>query len=196
MPERPDPTPDPPSRLEDIRRSEYHITWQEGTYLRDVAAAYQTPNRYHNLRTYFTPSGIHVMRRTETEPSWELGLSLSGYGYEGDVQPVPEADLSARGNGIEYRRGNEGGGASLLTEWYVNEEGGLKQGFTLNAPQGKQMDAAHSELVLELTLSGDLKPHLVENVGVTGVLSDLLELDNPRIAKLIADLDSKAAASS
>ncbi len=30
---------------EDIRRSEYHVTWQEFTYLDDVPAAYQAPNR-------------------------------------------------------------------------------------------------------------------------------------------------------
>jgi RHS repeat-associated protein/uncharacterized repeat protein (TIGR01451 family) len=153
---------------EDIRRREYHVTWQEHTYLRDVAAAYQAPNRYHNLRTYFTPDGIRVIRRTETEPSWELGLSLSGYGYEGDIGSVPEADLAARGNGIEYRRGDGGRGTPLLTEWYVNDEVGLKQGFTLNAPQGRRGDSGPADLVLELALSGDLTPQLIENVGVMG----------------------------
>ena len=28
---------------EDIRRSEYQVSWQEQTYLADVAAAYQAP---------------------------------------------------------------------------------------------------------------------------------------------------------
>ena len=28
---------------ENIRRSEYHVTWQEQTYLEDVEAAYQAP---------------------------------------------------------------------------------------------------------------------------------------------------------
>jgi hypothetical protein len=69
---------------EDIRQSEYHITWQEHADL-DVAAAYQAPNRAHNLRTTFTPHSIRVAPRVfegETPP-WEWGLTLSGYGYEG-----------------------------------------------------------------------------------------------------------------
>jgi len=41
---------------EDIRRSEYHVTWQDFTCLDDVPAAYQAPNRAQNLRTYFTES--------------------------------------------------------------------------------------------------------------------------------------------
>ena len=37
---------------EDIQASEYHVTWQDQTYLADLSAAYQAPNRAHNLRTY------------------------------------------------------------------------------------------------------------------------------------------------
>ena len=48
---------------ENIRRSEYHVTWQEQTYLADVPAAYQAPNRAHNLRTYFRPEGPVVIPR-------------------------------------------------------------------------------------------------------------------------------------
>jgi hypothetical protein len=48
---------------ENIRRSEYQITWQEQTYLADVPAAYQAPNRAHNLRTYFSPDGPIVIPR-------------------------------------------------------------------------------------------------------------------------------------
>ena len=40
---------------EEIRESEYDITWQEGTYLPDLPAADQAPNRAQGLRTYFAP---------------------------------------------------------------------------------------------------------------------------------------------
>ncbi len=61
---------------EDIRLAEYHATWQEGTALADLAAAYQAPNRAQNLRTYFTPQGIRIIPRAfEGEaPPWEWGL--------------------------------------------------------------------------------------------------------------------------
>lgn len=56
-----------------IRQSEYHVTWQDQTYLPDPPAAYQAPNCAHNLRTYFiadaSSAGIRVIPRTEDTPS-------------------------------------------------------------------------------------------------------------------------------
>jgi hypothetical protein len=146
---------------EDIRQSEYHVTWQEHTYLANVDAAYQAPNRAHNLRTYFTPEGLRVIPRVfEGEiPPWEWGLTLAGYGYAVDpsadsgqtLQPVAEATLTTNGNRIEYQR-------ELLAEWYVNDERDLEQGFTLHAPPHRESQG-HT-IALDLALGGDLIPHL------------------------------------
>ncbi|MBN1954057.1 MAG: FG-GAP repeat protein, partial [Anaerolineae bacterium] len=99
---------------EDIRQSEYQITWQAATYLPDVPAAYQAPNRAHDLRTYFTPEGAVVIPRVWPEgtdaPSWQLGLGLLGCAGADSLAPD--------GNRIEYRRDG-------LREWYVNDEDGL-----------------------------------------------------------------------
>jgi hypothetical protein len=158
---------------EDIRQSEYHVTWQEQTNLEDVKAAYQAPNRAHNLRTYFTPSGIRLIPRVfeEDAPPWELGLTLSGYGTEGDVRPVAEATLHVDANRIAYKR-------DALTEWYVNDERGLEQGFTLTTPQAPSPLSRAGEgrgwphrgqgwdegpLILDLALSGGLTPALVDD---------------------------------
>jgi len=54
---------------ENIRQSEYQITWQDQTYLADVPASYQAPNRAHNLRTYFTPTGIRWRVRLRYHPA-------------------------------------------------------------------------------------------------------------------------------
>jgi hypothetical protein len=153
-----------PAVQKDTRQAEYHVTWQEHTYLADVAAAYQAPNRAHNLRTYFTPQGIRVIPRVlqgETPP-WEWGLTLSGYGSVLGVQPVAAATLHSEGNRIEYRHGAPGTGPDLaLTEWYVNDERGLEQGFILDAPpSGLAGEGAGEQLVLELAFSGDLAPRL------------------------------------
>jgi hypothetical protein len=53
-----------------IRLAEYNVTWQNQTYLSDLPAAYQAPNRAHNLRTYFTSLGIRVISRTDANPTW------------------------------------------------------------------------------------------------------------------------------
>ncbi len=69
---------------ETIRTSEYYVTWQEQTYLADLPAAYQAPNRAHNLRTYFSPDGPIVIPRTWTEetniPPWRLEMALAELG--------------------------------------------------------------------------------------------------------------------
>ena len=139
---------------EDIGRSEYQVTWQDHTYLPDLRTAYQAPNRAHNLRTYFTPDGIRLIPRTGYGVAWEWGSELTGYGYQGAIQPVAPATLSAEGNRVEYRRGG-------LTEWYVNDERGLEQAFTLDAPP----PGAHGRgpLQIHLALTGDLTPALTEN---------------------------------
>ena len=136
---------------EDSARSEYEISWQEQTALAELEASYQAPNRAQNLRTYFTPEGIRVIPRIfEGEaPPWEWGLALAGYGAG---QAVERAALTSNGNRIEYRR-------SAVTEWYVNDERGLEQGFTLAAPA----DSASDQVVVTLAWHGDLEPGLSED---------------------------------
>ncbi|MBN2562703.1 MAG: FG-GAP repeat protein [Phycisphaerae bacterium] len=110
---------------ENIQQSEYHVTWQDRTKLADVPAAFQAPNRAHNLRTYFTPQGIRVIPRTGDGLAWQWGLTLVEYGYDGQMKAPAMAELAGNGNRMEYRR-------SSFDEWYVNDERGLEQGFTLS----------------------------------------------------------------
>ena len=139
------PPPDVPAHWwgavqKDIALSEYHVTWQEKTILQDVSAAYQAPNRAQDLRTYFTPEGPRVVRRTETEPAWVWGLELL------DAPAVVE--MNTNGNRIEHKRGDG------LTEWYVNDPRGLEQGFTISEPQRHQ--DTEKDPVVPLCLSGEI----------------------------------------
>ncbi|MCU0304656.1 MAG: FG-GAP repeat protein [Thermoanaerobaculales bacterium] len=86
------------------------------------------------------------------EPAWRLGLRLTAWGAAHDLQQVEFASVSTEGNRVEYRRGP-------LTEWYLNTSMGLVQGFTIVAPPDDDI----TELVLEMTLDGDLNPVLSEN---------------------------------
>jgi hypothetical protein len=152
---------------EDLQQAEYNVTWQEQTYLADIPAAYQAPNRAHNLRTYFVPAGPIVIPRTWPEetrtPPWRWEVSLTGWGREGIVEAVPQATLEARDNSIEYRRGaseSEGG----LVEWYRNGEEGLEQHFRLAVPPAGGDPNAPLQLVL--TLGGSLTPQSAADTGV------------------------------
>jgi hypothetical protein len=188
----------------DIRQSEYHITWQEHAHLADqawAAGAYQAPNRAHNLRTTFTPQGIRVIPRVfagETPP-WEWGLTLIGYGtasttfstYDNRVHALGQATLQSKANRIEYRR-------DLLTEWYVNDERGLEQGFTLHEPPLGLRHAPGENISLHLALRGDLTPHLaagaeaiefITSGGVAVLQYDQLSVYDASGRRLPAHLD-------
>jgi len=85
----------------------------------------QAPNRAHDLRTYFEPTGIRVHDRTAAGSPALLGLALAGMGRgERLAEPAP-GTVASKGARVEIRRGP-------LLEWYENSERGLEQGFTLS----------------------------------------------------------------
>jgi hypothetical protein len=89
----------------------------------------QAPNRAHNLRTYFSPDGIHLRDRMLDRPL--VGLSLSGTGRGDALAPVTAGDVARSGKRIEIRRPG-------IVEWYENTAKGLEQGFTLEGrPDGE-----------------------------------------------------------
>jgi hypothetical protein len=148
----------------DIQSSEYNVSWSENSVLPNQPAAYQAPNRAQNLRTYFTQKGVQIVPRSTTSgtpPEWELGLSLLGYGEPGQV--------NVKDQRMEYSYG------TALTEWYLNNESGLEQGFTINHPLTKSL---RSEIVLGLALSGNVVPTMADD-GAT------VEFYSPRGVKVL-----------
>jgi hypothetical protein len=143
-----------------IRRAEYEITWQEGTYLPDLPAAYQAPNRAHNLRAYFAAAGPILIPRTWPDeaalPSWRWALRLTGWGRAGAPQTSPEATLEAQGQRLVYTHGP-------LLEAYHNDEGGLEQSWRLAAPPPDEQAAG--PLRFELLLNTDLAARAAEQEG-------------------------------
>jgi len=117
---------------EDIRQSEYHITWQEHSALPDLAAAYQAPNRAQNLRFYFTEDGIRVIPRTG-DVAWELGLG---------VRDAGPAELVAQAQRIAYQRAD-------FVETFTNTEAGLQHAVALDG-----------NAAFDLTLGGNLIPRI------------------------------------
>jgi len=156
-----------------IRRSEYQVTWQEQTVLPDLSAAYQAPNRAHNLRTYFTPTGVRVVPRTLTpnpSPSqgegqrggdWSFGLRLTAFGPTDAPQPVGNPmELRAEENRFTYRfqgAGDRGQGTGIR-EQYLNDEQGLHQSFIIPAPPAGTDGCPPRQIALDI--AGDLIPRL------------------------------------
>jgi hypothetical protein len=100
-------------------------------------STYRGYNPDHGFDLTFASGGVSLRRTTvgpeeeppaEKEPTWTWTLRATGYGYQGDVRPLMAlSETASDGNRLEYRRLG-------LTEWYLNDERGLEQGFTLDAP--------------------------------------------------------------
>lgn len=137
---------------ESIQTSEYNISWQTQTDLAGSQPAFQAPNRAHNIRTYFTPSGVQLVPRTSNTNNWLLKLSLVSYGYQGHEIDVQPAELLVNKNQIEYQRGS-------FIEWYLNNEKGLEQGFTLEHPPVGVGD----RFIINILANGDLSAEYDED---------------------------------
>jgi len=104
------------------------------------AKGLQAPNRAHNLRTYFGPTGIRLHDRTAVGGTRLVGLSLAGLGRGGDLAPVAAGQVAQSGKRVEIRRPG-------IVEWYENTPKGLEQGFTLATRVGGK-----GKLVLEIAV--------------------------------------------
>jgi len=101
----------------------------------------QAPNRIHNLRTYFEPTGIRVVDRTAAGSPELLALRLAGVGRGEKLIPTGPGEVTSDGARVEIRRPG-------LIEWYVNSRAGLTQGFTL-----KERPEGEGPLVLALSVA-------------------------------------------
>ncbi len=133
---------------EQMRQAEYHYTWHQ------PSATYVAPNPVHGWHIALGANGLHVRPSVDqAEAGWELQLRLTAWGYAGQPQlvtgePVPHAEDGR----VTYQWDD------ALTEWYVNDERGLEQGFTIAHPPIPSLP--DESLVLELALATDLYPHL------------------------------------
>jgi hypothetical protein len=134
---------------ENIRRKEYEVTRQKQIHAPDLPPSWHAANRANDLRTFFTEDGIVVVRRTDPAPSWSWGLRLR------EAAAVPP---SASGNRIEYARPD-------LTEWYVNDERGLEQGFTVPRATPRLV-GSDGRLRLVLDLVGNMKSRRAGNGAI------------------------------
>jgi hypothetical protein len=103
----------------------------------------QAPNRAHEFRTRFAPTGIRVESRSASASADLLSLSLAGVGRGAVITPAPPAEsVVSERDRVEIRRQG-------IVEWYVNAPRGLEQGFTLT-----RRPAGEGALVLELAVAG------------------------------------------
>jgi hypothetical protein len=124
-----------------LARAERDLTEKEYEASRS-AAGLQAPNRAHDLRTYFEPTGIRLVDRTAEESAELLALRVTGWGRCDRIAALEPGEVTSAGRRVEIRR-------ACLVEWYENSAAGLEQGFTLPAAP-----AGAGPLVVELSVGG------------------------------------------
>jgi hypothetical protein len=102
----------------------------------------QAPNRAHNLRTYFAPTGIRVHDRTRSGSPELLALNVAGVGRGETLARIGPGEVTSDGARVEIKRPG-------LIEWYENSPAGLEQGVTLS-----ERPAGDGPLVVELLVRG------------------------------------------
>ncbi|MFB3850783.1 MAG: FG-GAP-like repeat-containing protein [Acidobacteriota bacterium] len=131
--------------LHNIKKSEYNITYQNKTCLKDLKSAYQAPNRANNFRTYFTEQETILVPRREENPSWEFRMFLKN-------NKSSKCSISAKENKISINRGN-------ISEEYTNSERGLEHKLKVF----KKEKSNNSSLLIEIGFKGNLKPLFSKN---------------------------------
>jgi hypothetical protein len=76
------------------------------------------------------------------------------------ANPLAEASPSRLGNRVEYDRG-------ALVEWYLLDERGLQQGFTIHESVQSSNAASETPIFIELEIGGDLLPGIRTRDAVT-----------------------------
>ncbi len=120
----------PPQVRDEIRQLEYHYAGQEVP----GGLVWSAPNRSQGLRSRVTTSGIELFPRN-TDASgegapWKLRLRTASFGRQGDERAIEYLGVAASANRVELDAGS-------LVEWFVNDERGIEQGWTIaNLPSG------------------------------------------------------------
>jgi len=136
-----------------IRDLEYEASWQNTCAIPGEGPGYHMVNRKQDLRLYFYPDEIKVIRRTESSPSWILGFSLSAIG-RGKPSPLYKPRLESERNIIKYLR--EG-----INETYENTRSGIKHNLLIQkSPEGS------APLGILFSLEGNLIPQKANNSAI------------------------------
>ena len=131
-------------------------------------AGYQARNPGQQWETEFDGRGFLTR---PAKGDWRWGLELRSYGFAGHERSVERAPRAAKAEGqrITYER-EEG-----VHEWFINEEGGLEHGFTIEK-RPANASASETPLLFTLAVRGNLHPMIsgsevrfVDNQGMVAV---------------------------
>ena len=111
-------------------------------------------NSANNFKVLVQDTEIEVTSLDQETRDWQVELSLTAIGRDGNMVPVESALAEPDGNKLELDRGT-------VIEWYENDERGLKQSFSIEVKPAEQ----NSELPLglEMAILSDLRARVIND---------------------------------
>lgn len=94
----------------------------------DSSREWRASNAAQSLDIRFAPDQVSLAPHSPAagEPGWRLGLHLESVGYGAGQSTSSDGVVTARDNRVEIAHASP-----RVTEWYVNRQNGLEQGFTV-----------------------------------------------------------------
>ncbi|MFN0243774.1 MAG: integrin alpha [Planctomycetota bacterium] len=139
---------------DELRRGEYRFS-----PVHDEDGVWSAPNRAHAFRSRVSATGLEVTPRNGDRCEWKLSLATTSFGRVDHTCELSAATVTVAQERVELDHG-------LLTEWFVNDERGLEQGWTIaSRPNGVE------PLWIGLEFGGDLSLR-IDASARSGVLVD------------------------
>ncbi len=108
---------------QDIQQREYHFHFGPARLQQSEKKVWQASNRKQDLRIYADENGIEILERAGAGEGL-LQLKTVAFGRSGSMKSIEPGSITVHKNRLEIQR-------DALTEWYVNNEKGIEQGFVL-----------------------------------------------------------------
>lgn len=133
-----------------MQRAVSGISDAEYDFSRRSDGSWEAPNRAQNLRSAIDAEGWRIEPRVRGDRPWQVELAVSRLERDGRFERYDASTSIASGNRLQFV-------GDSVTQWFVNQRRGIKQGFTLHrAPLPGSAGPLH--LVLQLT--GNLRARL------------------------------------
>ncbi len=97
------------------------------------------------LEAFVSTDGVEIRMGEAERSRWSLDLHLAAWGRGDVLRPVVRGSVASDGRRIEIDRGP-------VVEWYVNDERGVEQGFTVDEPPSR--GSVTAPLRLDLAVEG------------------------------------------
>ena len=159
----PNPPPLEPATLQAVLGEARHrvepLTEQAAGLEENAGVAYFAWNPGQKIAARFLQDGMRL--ESGAGGTWQATFRLIGIGYERKTLPPGVTHIRASGRRMEYHRGP-------LVEWYINEDRGLDQGWTLSSRPAGQREG--DPLLIELSVDGVVPEPETDGHGAVAAL--------------------------